>query len=134
MPSKAKHRYVAYQKILGDTQDNKPRTTMIIDTHLAQRLEYADARHNADYALVREQLWPGVGADVAQIGDGCDLAMVLTTPGSTSERNVQRAGFRVAYTKPTLIQPTQAEKRKQDEGSCLHPASCFILSINRAAW
>ncbi len=35
---------------------------------------------------------------------GCDLAMVLTTPGSASERNIQRAGFRVAYTKPTMIQ------------------------------
>lgn len=34
---------------------------------------------------------------------GCDLAIVLTTPGSDSERNVQRAGFQIAYTKPTLV-------------------------------
>lgn len=29
---------------------------------------------------------------------GCDLAMVLTSPGAPSERNVERAGFRTAYT------------------------------------
>jgi len=33
---------------------------------------------------------------------GCDLAMVLTTPGVVSQRNVQRAGFVVAYTKATM--------------------------------
>lgn len=30
---------------------------------------------------------------------GCDLAITLTMPGTTSQRNVERAGFRVAYTK-----------------------------------
>jgi hypothetical protein len=30
---------------------------------------------------------------------GCDLAMMLTTPGSTSQRNAERRGFRVAYTR-----------------------------------
>lgn len=29
---------------------------------------------------------------------GCDLALVLTDPGSDSQRNVERIGFRVAYT------------------------------------
>lgn len=33
---------------------------------------------------------------------GCDLAMVLTTPGSNSQRNVQRAGFQIAYTVATV--------------------------------
>ncbi len=28
----------------------------------------------------------------------CDLAVVMTTPGTPSERNVERAGFRTAYT------------------------------------
>lgn len=37
---------------------------------------------------------------------GCDLAMVMTTPGTVSQRNVQRAGFDVAYTKATLTRPT----------------------------
>ncbi|MBZ5521335.1 MAG: GNAT family N-acetyltransferase [Acidobacteriia bacterium] len=30
---------------------------------------------------------------------GCDMAVTLTMPGTTSQRNVERAGFRVAYTK-----------------------------------
>ena len=34
---------------------------------------------------------------------GCDLAVVLTEPGSHSQRNLQRAGFALAYTKVTLI-------------------------------
>ncbi len=35
---------------------------------------------------------------------GCDLATVQTTPGTGSQRNMERAGFRVVYTKPTLVQ------------------------------
>lgn len=30
---------------------------------------------------------------------GCNLATVLATPGSASERNIQRVGFQIAYTK-----------------------------------
>ncbi|MCC6167067.1 MAG: hypothetical protein IT329_07545 [Caldilineaceae bacterium] len=33
---------------------------------------------------------------------GCDLALVMTMPGTVSQRNVQRAGFEVAYTKVTM--------------------------------
>ena len=33
---------------------------------------------------------------------GCDLAMVLTKPGSNSQRSVERAGFWLAYTKAVL--------------------------------
>lgn len=33
---------------------------------------------------------------------GCDLALVKTMPGSISQRNVQRAGFHLAYTKVTM--------------------------------
>jgi hypothetical protein len=33
---------------------------------------------------------------------GCTTASVLATPGSVSHRNLERAGFRVAYTRPTL--------------------------------
>ncbi|MDP2871563.1 MAG: GNAT family N-acetyltransferase, partial [Bacillota bacterium] len=46
-------------------------------------------------AVVRESLRLAVQA-------GCDLAVVQTTPGTASQRNVERAGFRLAYTKPTL--------------------------------
>jgi GNAT superfamily N-acetyltransferase len=30
---------------------------------------------------------------------GCDLALVMTEPGSESQRNIERAGFQVAYTR-----------------------------------
>jgi GNAT superfamily N-acetyltransferase len=33
---------------------------------------------------------------------GCDLALVVTEPGSASQKNVERAGFRVAYTKTIM--------------------------------
>ena len=34
---------------------------------------------------------------------GCDLAVVQTKPGSASQRNVERFGFRLAYTKTIMI-------------------------------
>jgi len=34
---------------------------------------------------------------------GCDLAAASTAPGSVSQRNYERMGFRVAYTKVTLV-------------------------------
>jgi hypothetical protein len=36
---------------------------------------------------------------------GCDLAVVLTTPGSTSQRNMQRRGFQLAYTRAICVRP-----------------------------
>lgn len=33
---------------------------------------------------------------------GCDLAIVMTAPGSNSQRNIQRAGLRLAYTRAVL--------------------------------
>jgi ribosomal protein S18 acetylase RimI-like enzyme len=33
----------------------------------------------------------------------CDLATAMILPGTTSERNAQRAGFRLAYTKAVLV-------------------------------
>jgi GNAT superfamily N-acetyltransferase len=36
---------------------------------------------------------------------GCDLAVSLTQPGSISHRNIERNGFRVAYTRTKLILP-----------------------------
>ncbi len=35
----------------------------------------------------------------------CDLAMVQTAPGSASQRNVERCGFRLAYAKATMVCP-----------------------------
>ncbi len=34
---------------------------------------------------------------------GCDLAVTVTLGGSTSQRNAERAGFRVAYSKATMV-------------------------------
>jgi GNAT superfamily N-acetyltransferase len=48
-------------------------------------------------ALLRARLAAAVAA-------GCDLALVHTTPGNASQRNVQRMGFCLAYTKLTLCQ------------------------------
>lgn len=38
---------------------------------------------------------------------GCDLAMIVTAPGSGSQRNAEREGFRVAYTRVKWRLPIQ---------------------------
>ena len=44
-----------------------------------------------------------IAARLAAAADaGCDLAVVHTEPGSPSQRNVERVGFRLAYTKVTM--------------------------------
>jgi len=37
---------------------------------------------------------------------GCDLAMIVAAPGSASQRNAERAGFRIAYTRTKWRLPT----------------------------
>lgn len=49
-------------------------------------------RRGAQLALLRSRLEHAVEK-------GCDLAMVVTQPGSASQRNAERRGFRVAYTR-----------------------------------
>ncbi len=39
---------------------------------------------------------------------GCDLALGLTTPGTVSQRNMERVGLRLAYTKAEMIQDSVA--------------------------
>jgi GNAT superfamily N-acetyltransferase len=39
--------------------------------------------------------------------EGCDLAMVATAPGSGSQRNVERLGFRVVYTRTKFLRDLQ---------------------------
>jgi hypothetical protein len=39
------------------------------------------------------------------IAQGCDLAVTITQPASTSHRNMDRFGFRIAYTRTKLIRP-----------------------------
>lgn len=50
----------------------------------------------AQSALLRARLHQAIESQ-------CDLAMVGTTPGSNSQRNVERMGFRLAYTKAQMI-------------------------------
>ena len=40
---------------------------------------------------------------------GCDLAMVATQPGSGSQRNVERQGFRVVYTRMKFVRCWQSD-------------------------
>lgn len=44
-----------------------------------------------------------VGRVAFAAANGCDLAMVATQPGSGSQRNVERQGFRVAYTRTKFL-------------------------------
>jgi predicted N-acetyltransferase YhbS len=37
---------------------------------------------------------------------GCEFAVVVTQGGTVSQRNAERLGFRVAYSKATLVKPT----------------------------
>jgi GNAT superfamily N-acetyltransferase len=39
------------------------------------------------------------------MAQGCDLAAASTQPGSASQRNYERLGFQVVYTKATLVRP-----------------------------
>src|ERR1700721_2773648 len=39
------------------------------------------------------------------ISHGCDLAASIAQPGSISHRNIERTGFRVAYTRTKLMRP-----------------------------
>ncbi len=55
-------------------------------------------RRGAQRALIEARL-------AAARALGCDLGLVLTRPGSDSQRNVLRAGFWLAYTKVVLAKP-----------------------------
>jgi len=54
-------------------------------------------RRGVQTALLQAQL-------VAAREQGCDLALTITAPGSDSQRNMERAGFRLAYTKAILVE------------------------------
>jgi GNAT superfamily N-acetyltransferase len=44
---------------------------------------------------------------------GCDIVMVTTLPGSTSQRNVERQGFRVVYTRSKLQKSEVGDQRSE---------------------
>ena len=54
-------------------------------------------RRGVQRALIQARL-------AATAANGCDLATVQATPGSDSHRNIERAGFRIAYTQLMMLQ------------------------------
>lgn len=52
--------------------------------------------HSVQTSLLRARLSRAVGA-------GCDLAAAGASPGSSSQRNMERLGFRVAYTQVMMV-------------------------------
>ena len=59
----------------------------------------AERRRGVQTALLHYRL-----ADAA--ARGCDLAVVVTQPGSASQQNVQRQGFELLYTRAILVLPS----------------------------
>ena len=49
----------------------------------------------------------------AAVTAGCEYAVVVTQGGTTSQRNAERLGFRVAYSKVTVIKPFGAAREGQ---------------------
>jgi len=61
-------------------------------------------------ALIHRRLWEAAQA-------GCEYAVVSTLPGSGSQRNMERRGFRVAYTKIVMIRTwPELEEQKANDG------------------
>jgi GNAT superfamily N-acetyltransferase len=58
-------------------------------------------RHGVQTALLNARIGHATN-------QGCDLAVSITAPASISQRNIERAGFRVAYTRTKLIRPIAA--------------------------
>lgn len=58
----------------------------------------AHRKQGAQSALIQQRL-----SDAHALG--CDLAVVLTEPGGASQRNMQRRGFQLAYTRAICVRP-----------------------------
>ena len=56
----------------------------------------AHRRHGVQTALVAARLADARAA-------GCDVAVIVTQPGSRSQQNAQRRGFDLLYTRATLV-------------------------------
>jgi GNAT superfamily N-acetyltransferase len=55
-----------------------------------------------------------LGARLADAADaGCDIAVVVTQPGSTSQRNVQRRGFDLLYARAVLVREPEPSAVRQ---------------------
>ena len=67
-----------------------------IATLCADATIFSARGQGAQTALIQQRL-------IAARDAGCDIATASTLPGSTSQRNYERLGFRVMYTKTTLL-------------------------------
>lgn len=65
----------------------------------------AHRQQGAQSALIQHRL-----NDAYELG--CDLAVVLTTPGSASQRNMERRGFQLAYTRAICARPYSPKGQK----------------------
>ena len=53
----------------------------------------------------------------AAVEAGCDLAVTESQPGSGSQRNMERLGFRVLYTRVDMISPWHAHATEAESGT-----------------
>lgn len=87
--------------------DGKPAATAVLHVHGGVALFAGSAtlpglrRRGAQSALLNVRMRHACGL-------GCDLFMMVAEPGSTSQRNAERNGFRIAYTRTKwqLVPPT----------------------------
>lgn len=86
---------------LACLEDGTPRASAALATYDGLAMLFADGtlpsarRQGAQTALIRARL-----QDAAR--RGCDLATASTLPGSISQRNYERCGFQVVYTRAIL--------------------------------
>lgn len=86
------------QCFLGRSDYGDDAAGAALSVHEGTAVLFADStvnrfrRHGLQATLIRHRLNVAVAL-------GCDLACAVTTPGSISQRNYERAGFQVAYTK-----------------------------------
>ena len=87
---------------LGATTSGEPAAAGVASLRSGLATLFADstlARFRGQ-GLHRELIAARLNEALAQ---GCDLAAATTLPGSGSQRNYERAGFEVAYTKVTMV-------------------------------
>jgi GNAT superfamily N-acetyltransferase len=99
---------------------------LLSDLGLSRRIERAEGQACAEFAEARRRQFPDSGAEWMELGGastipelrrrglqsallrerlryafdhGCDLAVIAAEAGSNSQRNAERKGFRIAYTR-----------------------------------
>ena len=90
------------QIYLGATVDGEPAGGAAAAIYGGLATLFADSTisHHRRGGLHRELIAARLNEALAQ---GCDLATASTLPGSASQRNYERAGFVVVYTRVTLV-------------------------------